>query len=56
MYEECPINKGSGFNIDNGKFIANVSGIYDFSATFLIKTEENGSAIVKLKKGTVSYK
>ena len=54
-YEECPINKGNGFNFVTGEFIAKENGTYDFSTTFLMKTDENGSVIVKLKKGTVSY-
>ena len=54
IYEECPINKGNGFNFVTGEFIAKENGTYDFSTTFLMKTDENGSVIVKLKKGTVS--
>ena len=37
-----------GFNQNTGEFMAKENGLYDFSATFLMKSEPNSSLIVKL--------
>ena len=42
-YEKCLFNHGSAFSEGNGEFIAKEKGMYDFSVTFLMKTDYEGS-------------
>ena len=42
------IGAGMGFNQNTGEFIAKENGLYDISATFLMKSGANSSLIVKL--------
>ena len=41
-YEKCLLNHGNAFSEGNGEFIAKEKGVYDFSATFLMKTDYEG--------------
>ena len=42
-YEKCLFNHGSAFSEGSGEFIAKEKGVYDFSVTFLMKTDYEGS-------------
>ena len=42
-YEKCLFNHGSAFSEGSGEFIAKENGVYDFSVTFLMKTDYEGS-------------
>ena len=48
------IGAGMGFNQNTGEFIAKENGIYDISATFLMKSGTNSSLIVKLMHQSIN--
>ena len=53
-YEDCRFNQGVGILQNTGEFVAKSEGIYDFSATFLMKTDYDGAVNVQLMRGDVS--
>ena len=48
------VTKGEGTLQNTGEFVAKSEGIYDFSATFLMKTDYDGAVNVQLMRGNVS--
>lgn len=54
-YEDCRFNQGQGILQNTGEFVAKREGIYDFSATFLMKTDYDGAVNVQLMRGDVSF-
>ena len=53
-YETCFINKGEAMNVYRGIFVAKEAGVYDFAATFLMKSDYNDQVTVSLKRGEVN--
>ena len=53
-YEDCRFNQGQGILQNTGEFVAKSEGIYDFSATFLMKTDYDGAVNVQLMREDVS--
>ena len=53
-YEDCRFNQGKAFLQNTGEFVAKNEGVYDFSATFLMKTDYDGAVNVQLMRGDVS--
>ena len=49
------VTQGEGILQNTGEFVAKSEGIYDFSATFLMKTDYDGAVNVQLMRGDVSY-
>lgn len=52
-FEECLINQGKAFDPQSGVFQAQEDGIYEFSATFLMKTDFAGQIQVGLKHNQI---
>lgn len=48
-FEKCLINQGKAFDLQTSQFQAQEDGLYQFSATFLMKTDFGGQVQVGLK-------
>ena len=53
-YEKCPLNEGQMIRPQSGRFVAPETGMYDFTATALLKTDDGSYTAMTLKRDNVS--